>query len=62
MFEASGGRAAEEIVMTRDADITILRKRGMLATVRRVVAHSVGGAEVETAPLRGFTAHEPRKK
>lgn len=50
MFEASGGRAAEEIVMTRDADITILRKRGMLATVRGVVAHSVGGAEVETAP------------
>ena len=41
-------RAAEEIVMARDADITILRKRGMLATVRGVVAHSVG--EVETAP------------
>ncbi|MGR9163106.1 hypothetical protein [Rhizobium leguminosarum] len=30
--------------MTRDADITILRKRGMLATVRGVPAHSVGGA------------------
>lgn len=44
MFEASGGRAAEEIVMTRDADITILRKRGMLATARGVPAHSVGGA------------------
>ncbi|MGO7015700.1 hypothetical protein [Rhizobium leguminosarum] len=36
--------------MARDADITILRKRRMLATVRGGVAHSVGGAEVETAP------------
>ncbi|MBY3591368.1 hypothetical protein HJA87_16045 [Rhizobium bangladeshense] len=36
--------------MAKEADITILRKRGVLATVRGVVAHSVGGAEVETAP------------
>ena len=43
-------RAAEEIVMARDADITILRKRGMLATGHGVVAQRVGGAGFETAP------------
>ncbi|WP_246711509.1 hypothetical protein [Rhizobium leguminosarum] len=50
--------------MARDADMTILRKRGMLATVRGVVAHSVGGAEVETAPcdmlLGNATLHVSR--